>query len=302
MIYKLRGVIREHTDTSLVLDVSGVSYQVFVPPSILAQLADAAANHDEIELITYHYQQLEPSRGIPVLIGFMNDIEREFFERFITVSGVGPKAALRALAKPIPLIAKAIDEGNMSFLKSLPGIGEQRAKEIVAKLQGKVGKFALIQTGSEAPAPAADSADALEEFALDLVHEADEHRDAAAGFELLVVIGDEFELVVVRGRVHELREDGRRHEDLVRDAAHVEDEADVGVFADHAAQFVDHWTRAPARARLMCACAMASASASVASEDQDVSRTPSQPSTARATCVFEAWPAPVSDFFTRVGR
>jgi Holliday junction DNA helicase RuvA len=92
---------------------------------------------------------------VPVLIGFLNEVEREFFERFITVSGIGPKAALRAFTKPIPAIARAIDEGDMSVLRSLPGIGEQRAKEIIAKLQGKVGKYALIQTKTDRhPAPA----------------------------------------------------------------------------------------------------------------------------------------------------
>jgi Holliday junction DNA helicase RuvA len=49
------------------------------------------------------------------------------------------------LNQPISLIAQAIDAGNVEFLKSLPGIGQQRAKEIVAKLQHKIGKFGLIQ-------------------------------------------------------------------------------------------------------------------------------------------------------------
>ncbi|MDP2913032.1 MAG: Holliday junction branch migration protein RuvA, partial [Candidatus Omnitrophota bacterium] len=70
---------------------------------------------------------------------------KEFFEQFITVSGVGPKAACRALTMSFSEIAEAIDKGDVAFLKTLPGIGEQKAREIVAKLQGKVGKFGLIQ-------------------------------------------------------------------------------------------------------------------------------------------------------------
>jgi Holliday junction DNA helicase RuvA len=88
---------------------------------------------------------VDQAKSIPVLIGFLNQVEKDFFEIFITVSGIGPRAALKALNKPISQIAKAIDEGDLSFLRSLPGIGEQRAKEIVAKLQNKVGKFGLIQ-------------------------------------------------------------------------------------------------------------------------------------------------------------
>jgi Holliday junction DNA helicase RuvA len=86
---------------------------------------------------------------VPVLIGFFNDIEKEFFEKFITVSGVGPKAACRALELPFSTIADAIDRGDMAILKSLPGIGEQRAREIIAKLQGKIGKYGLIQDGTD---------------------------------------------------------------------------------------------------------------------------------------------------------
>jgi Holliday junction DNA helicase RuvA len=55
---------------------------------------------------------------------------------------------VRALSQPIPDIAQAIDAGDLPYLKSLPGIGEQRAKEIIAKLQGKMAKFGLIQGGA----------------------------------------------------------------------------------------------------------------------------------------------------------
>jgi Holliday junction DNA helicase RuvA len=89
--------------------------------------------------------QAEPNKSKPVLIGFLNEIERDFFEQFITVSGIGPRAAIKALNQPISRIAKAIDDSDVKFLCGLPGIGQQRAKEIIAKLQGKVGKFGLIQ-------------------------------------------------------------------------------------------------------------------------------------------------------------
>ena len=105
--------------------------------------------------IHYHYLHVEPSRSKPILIGFLNEIEREFFEQFITVSGVGPKAAMRALSLPISVIAEAIDTADLRLLKTLPGIGEQRAREIVAKLQGKAGKFCLIQDKIASPMPSA---------------------------------------------------------------------------------------------------------------------------------------------------
>jgi Holliday junction DNA helicase RuvA len=107
--------------------------------------SDRFTKNTQVSLVTYHYYQTDPSKSIPILIGFSNRIEKDFFEKFITVSGVGPKAAVRALSQPIPQIAQAIDGGDLPFLKSLPGIGEQRAKEIIAKLQGKMGRFGLIQ-------------------------------------------------------------------------------------------------------------------------------------------------------------
>lgn len=148
MICRISGKIVEKKDDAVILDVNGICYEVLMPGAVMQCLDSQVRQDGVISLITYHYFQVEPSKGFPVLIGFLNGIEKEFFEKFITVSGIGPKAAVRALKQPISTIARAIDTGDMSFLRSLPGIGEQRAKEIIAKLQGKVGKFGLIQDSS----------------------------------------------------------------------------------------------------------------------------------------------------------
>ena len=148
MISRITGKILEKGLNYLVLDLGGLSYEVFIPACVTQRLDAATAADGKISLLTYHYYQVEQAKNIPILIGFLNQVEKDFFEIFITVSGIGPRAALKALNKPISLIAKAIDEGDLSFLRSLPGIGEQRAKEIVAKLQNKVGKFGLIQDRS----------------------------------------------------------------------------------------------------------------------------------------------------------
>lgn len=145
MISSIHGKIRKRNHASLLVDVSGFSYEVMIPPAVMKTLEGKIKVDEPVSLVTYHYHQVDQSRSIPMLIGFVNDIEREFFGLFITVSGVGPKAACRALSQPISVIADAIDKGDVPLLKTLPGIGEQRAREIVAKLQGKVGKFGLIQ-------------------------------------------------------------------------------------------------------------------------------------------------------------
>ena len=147
MISQITGTVEQVGENTVVVNVSGISYEVFIPASVLRNFNGRLEKNAPVSLITYHYYQSDPSKSIPILIGFSNRIEREFFERFITVSGVGPKAAVKALKPPIPDIAEAIDAGDLPFLKSLPGIGEQRAKEIIAKLQGKMGKFGLMPGG-----------------------------------------------------------------------------------------------------------------------------------------------------------
>lgn len=145
MISRISGTVVEKRSGGLLLDNGGIAYELIVPQAVLKAMEKDMAPGNKVTLVTYHYYQMEPSRGVPVLIGFQNEVEREFFEKFITVSGVGPKAACRALAESFSAIAGAIDSGDVSFLKTLPGIGDQRARLIVAKLQGKVGKYGLIQ-------------------------------------------------------------------------------------------------------------------------------------------------------------
>jgi Holliday junction DNA helicase RuvA len=147
MISRIKGVVDQFFENTLIVGVGGVSYEIYIPTAVVKNFNGRLAKDAQVSLVTYHYYQTDPSKSIPILIGFSNNIEKEFFEKFITVSGVGPKAAVRALSLPIPEIAQAIDKGDLVFLKSLPGIGEQRGKEIIAKLQGKMGKFGLMQSG-----------------------------------------------------------------------------------------------------------------------------------------------------------
>ena len=170
MISRISGKLIQKKEDSVILDVNGLCYEVLIPGSVMKGLEAQLQKDNTISLITYHYLQVEPSRGFPFLIGFLNEIEKEFFEKFITVSGIGPKAACRALKMPISTIAQGIDIGDIGLLKSLPGIGEQRAKEVIAKLQGKVGKFALIQDGAAAaPCAAGKEKEGIQDEALDVL-------------------------------------------------------------------------------------------------------------------------------------
>ncbi len=145
MISGISGKLIKKGANYLILDLNGISYQVLIPTTVMQRIDKAIGADGKINLKTFHYLQSDSAKSIPVLIGFLDDIEKDFFEIFITVSGIGPRAALKALNKPISEIARAIDDADLVYLKSLPGIGEQRAREIIAKLQNKIGKFGLIQ-------------------------------------------------------------------------------------------------------------------------------------------------------------
>ena len=153
MIASVRGRLRRKYEDRVVVEAAGVGYEVFIPPVVQRALADAKAGDgdgaDEVLLMVhYHATQNQPR---PVLIGFTSDLDKEFFEKLITVKDVGPLVAARSLAAPVAEIAAAIARQDEAYLRRMPGIGPQKAKNIVAQLHGKVAKFALVQAEAAAP-------------------------------------------------------------------------------------------------------------------------------------------------------
>ena len=135
------------------LECGGIGYEVFMPPialRALGALGEAVAK--ELELVIYYHATRDQPR--PVLIGFTSDLDKEFFERLITVKDIGPMIAARALAAPVAELASAIARQDEKYLRALPGIGPQKAKNIVAQLSAKVSKFALARDAAPAPGPA----------------------------------------------------------------------------------------------------------------------------------------------------
>lgn len=169
MITQISGKIIKRDENSITLEAQNFCYEIMIPGSVMARLDEHKDAQDNIRLITYHYIHTDPSRGVPMLVGFVNDVEKDFFLEFIKVSGIGPRAAVKALNKPISEIVSAIDNGDVSFLKTLPGIGMQRAKEIVAKLQGRIAKFGLIQDKAKGTAKAEKAPSGFEEEVLSVL-------------------------------------------------------------------------------------------------------------------------------------
>jgi Holliday junction DNA helicase RuvA len=155
---RIAGTLLELDGEVARIDVGGLTYDIVLPPSVSGKVSVAAGT--PIALDVYAQLQIDGNSGRYAFFGFTNTVEREFFEALISVAGIGPKAAARAFSAPMGRIARAIDAGDHVFLKTLPGIGQQKARDIVAKLQGKVGRFLLIQD-----APARTEAVVMPDFA-----------------------------------------------------------------------------------------------------------------------------------------
>ena len=149
MITKINGRLLELTDDALTLGVGAFEYEVLIPEFNRRQLQQSLGQ--EISLHTIDYLEGNPMQGrlTPRLIGFLSEVEREFFELFCSVDGVGVKKALRAMVRPVREVAMAIEEQDTKSLSGLPGVGPATAERIVAKLRRKVPKFALLVASKE---------------------------------------------------------------------------------------------------------------------------------------------------------
>jgi Holliday junction DNA helicase RuvA len=122
-----------------------VGYEILLPAIVRKTFSGKKAGEDGEAVKLYIYYHQTERQPKPLLIGFNFEPEKEFFEKFITVEDIGPPSAVKALVLPIPKIAKAIEERDSKTLESLKGIGKRTADKIIATLQGKVGKFALMR-------------------------------------------------------------------------------------------------------------------------------------------------------------
>jgi len=149
LITKITGQLLELAEDTLNLGVGAFEYEVLIPEFSRRQLQDKL--HEEVRLFTIEYLEGNPMQGrlSPRLIGFLSEVEREFFELFCSVDGVGVKKALRAMVRPVREVARAIEDQDVKSLAGLPGIGPATADRIVAKLRRKVPKFALMAAREE---------------------------------------------------------------------------------------------------------------------------------------------------------
>jgi len=154
MITKITGLPVTVVGDVLTLAVGAFEYEILVPEFARRQLQERLGREVSLHTVEYLEGNAMQGRLVPRLVGFLSPIEREFFEMFCEVDGVGVKKALRAMVRPVQEVATMIEEQDAKGLATLPGIGPATAERVIAKLRRKVPKFALL-VGRDRP-PAAE--------------------------------------------------------------------------------------------------------------------------------------------------
>lgn len=132
MIAHLSGKLLLKQPTSIIIDVSGVGYEVTIPLSTAYELGEAGS---DVSLRIYTLVREE----VLQLFGFQTGRERELFVLLISVSGIGAKSAIAMLSSmTADEISGAIRTGNLARLVSVPGIGRKTAERLLIELRDKI--------------------------------------------------------------------------------------------------------------------------------------------------------------------
>ena len=130
MIRRLRGSVIEVEYLSVVVDVGGMGYQVYMPKT------DEVTLEHEVVLYTH----LAVRENAMDLYGFLTEEELHTFELLLALPKIGPKSALQILSQAdVATLKKAVHEGDATYLTKMSGIGKKTAEKIVAGLTDKLG-------------------------------------------------------------------------------------------------------------------------------------------------------------------
>ena len=167
MITTIEGVLARVGDASVTIAATPFEYEVAVGDFTRRQLSSKSGETVRLHTLNYIEGNSQGGRLMPRLIGFSSQPERQFFDLFCSVDGVGVKKALRAMVRPVKELAVLIENQDVKALSALPGIGPSTAEKIVAKLRRRMPRFALMvsgdSVGEDAPVDsvATDTFDAL---------------------------------------------------------------------------------------------------------------------------------------------
>ncbi|MBL7995705.1 Holliday junction branch migration protein RuvA [bacterium] len=137
MIAHIQGIVSEKTPMRVVIDVSGIGYEVLIPISSYDKIG---AIGETTKLLTYQHVR----EDVLQLFGFSTKEEREMFLLLISISGIGPKSALGIISSiAVKELKHAIAHENLTLLTAVPGIGKKTAQRIVVELKDKVAKMGV---------------------------------------------------------------------------------------------------------------------------------------------------------------
>lgn len=142
MIAHVRGKISEKFNGSIIIDVNGLGYELFV--SVVD--FDLVNLGESVKFYTYHHVREQSEE----LFGFSTLSAKKIFEMLISVQGVGPKAALAILSLGnVETVRNAIANSNAGFIQKASGVGKKTADRVVVDLHDKVGLPAKYENSNE---------------------------------------------------------------------------------------------------------------------------------------------------------
>ncbi len=148
MIAYIKGKVEVITLDQIVVEAYGIGYEIYFPKTEQIKIGQ--------EVQIYTYENIREDED--TLFGFLNKSEKDLFVRLISVKGLGPKTALNILrASNYDAIVAAIETGDATFMKSMPGIGAKTASQIILDLKGK-----LVEPESKQASTSKEISDALE--------------------------------------------------------------------------------------------------------------------------------------------
>jgi Holliday junction DNA helicase RuvA len=164
MLESIRGRVTGVDKAYIILETGFVTVRLLAPGYFLRHVSVG----DEAGFFLLFQIVNEGNKGVPLAVAFPTTSDRDFFKKFISVSGIGVRAAAKAMVIPPSELASAISSGDIKVLKSLPGIGNSRAKQIVAKLQDAMSKSGFVLSSSSAAVPgcAGDARAILEQLGI----------------------------------------------------------------------------------------------------------------------------------------
>ena len=144
MIVTIAGKLVRVNETAVTIEAAPFEYEVLVADYTRRMLQNSIGQNTRLHTLDYIEGNAQGGRLTPRLIGFLTEPERQFFDLFCSVDGVGVKKALRAMVRPVKELAVLIEEQDTKGLSALPGIGPATSERVIAKLRRKMPRFALM--------------------------------------------------------------------------------------------------------------------------------------------------------------